>query len=499
MRIENLILTNALLNEKISRLNDNTTIRGKVISMFENMATIKLPDYGIIEAEIDSNISLKEGDDVKFLVKIVDEKEIQLKPLLTNTSEEEVKISKAQNPIMEIANKFNIDTKKESLYLIENMMKNNLPLSRENILEGLRTLDKFNELVNLDNNDEIRLVVNAPNIIGDAINSDNFQMEEGIKRMEIENLDIKFILVEEDIERGPKLEPSVKNQYLVLKNDQKSISVANLLENYSPRDLEGLTNNTRDLINHIKEYLGANTKEGENEFIKILTFFQKNGIKPSLNNIKNMRDLNKDPLVFFSNLKSSLKSTNPLLERLLNTKSSSKEGLEIISTKKETIQDLKKAFDQISKTIEGKDNKDIISLKNKIDFLGDLNKDINYLFFPIKKENQNDIDSLLTSFKNKKMKNRDNKEISVYIDLNTNHLGNVRIFCNLISESLNIKINVKEEDLDYFLSNRENLLDRVSSVGYSVNNLEFICEDNLSIMDSLLINPNPSYILDLRA
>lgn len=256
-----------------------------------------------------------------------------------------------------------------------------------------------------------------------------------------------------------------------------------------------------DLSSLVKEVLGNNI-ENKEELIKIISFLTKNDIKPSLNNIKNLKELNKDPMEFSK----SFEKINSLVDNLKTDKDSKKLKLieDNLNFNKENIEKNSVKVEEIKKIIDNsKDNtkinlkENIKVLENKIDFLKDMNKDLSFLFLPIN-FGKKDLEGALTILKGKKKKNPSDNKTNIFINLNTDNLGNIKISCEAIYNLLSIKINIKKEDLELFQSMEGQLIEKVSILGYEIDKINFELNKDIQIIDSMASNSNPTYFLDIK-
>ena len=141
--------------------------------------------------------------------------------------------------------------------------------------------------------------------------------------------------------------------------------------------------------------------------------------------------------------------------------------------------------------------KEINRLENKIDFLKEMDKDLSFLFLPIN-YGEKELDGVLTLLKENKNKKIINDTINIFINLDTNNLGNIKISCLAKQETLSIKINIKESDLKLFKLAEQTLIDRIGLTGYEVSKIEFIVDEDLNVLDTMTTNPNPNYFLDIK-
>lgn len=172
---------------------------------------------------------------------------------------------------------------------------------------------------------------------------------------------------------------------------------------------------------------------------------------------------------------------------------------EDIEESSQNIKQLQKIIgeSEIKTSLGSNFKKEINDLENKIDFLKEMDQDLSFLVLPLN-YGKEELDGVLTLLKENKSKKTMDDKINVFINLNTNNLGNIKISCQASLESLSIRMNVQKIDLKLFQSAEQGLIDRVSSMGYMIDRIDFIVGENINIMDTMVTNPNPTYFLDIR-
>ena len=142
-----------------------------------------------------------------------------------------------------------------------------------------------------------------------------------------------------------------------------------------------------DLTHRVKYYVRNHIDLDDDEsLIKITGFLVKNNIKPSLRNIKYINKLDTDPMDFFKDFQEIIhlarNNNNHKINGLPSEKTEGTNGLKIISNKEEDLSEIIKIIDELAK--DGDKNLERIKdVESKIDFLKELNKELNFMFFPI--------------------------------------------------------------------------------------------------------------------
>ncbi|TCU70604.1 hypothetical protein EV204_10730 [Tissierella praeacuta] len=476
MRIENLLLNNFILNNKEDILSEGYTFKGKVLELIDDLIFIEIDGKRTIQAKLETDMKMNIDDEVSFLVKSVDDNEIVLKPIIKEKLQ--LSIPKENNPISNLLKNMNIKENKISMKLVENLMRYNAPITEENITDGIKTLEKLFQLSNLTNEDKVVLINNSSPMKKDLIleKIENIQEKTPIKIDS--NLNRELITEENIIEDNTSPDKvDIKSLLVISKADDKEH------ENIAPL---------------IEEFVVNGDNVDFEEDIKIISFFLKHNIKPSLNNIKNLRELNENPIEFVKDLKLIDKRINKDSPKSINgIQLENNETKYIISDKDTKILELQKNISNFENTKDLKLAEDVKNFTNKIDFLKDMNKNLSFVFFPIK-HMEKELDGVLTLIKEDRKKKNYNGKTNIYINVETYNLGNIKVSCQLSSNVLQIKMNIRNEDLELFKSTEKQLIEKISLIGYSLDRIDFILDNSIRIIDTIVSNPNPIYILDLK-
>lgn len=475
MKIDSLLLNNLIWNNKDGLFNEGSTFKGKILELTGRQILINIKGHGIIQANLENDVKLSVNDDLSFLVKSVNNNEIIIKPISDDRLQgsQQVGYNKEDNPISSLLMNLNIKETKLSKNLIETLMKYNIPLTENNIMDGIKILEKIMQLSNLD--DEEMVIALSPDTTD---NRSPVPPRESLDTTIKSNFNTQSLSQEETLENNISEEKvDIRNLIVIKKEDY---------------------NEGKDIKALVKEFLGSETDvEFQDKYIKITGFFLKNNIKPSLNNIKNLIEFNEDPIGFINKLKLTDKFLNE------NTHKKLAEDIEIINTKdmvfdkNQELIEIKRSLRSLSNISDLKIKDDIDDINNKIDFIREMNKNMSFIFLPINNREKN-LDGVLTLIKENKNKKEYNGKINVYINLETHQLGNIKVSCQLVSNTISIRMNIRDQDLKLFKSTEKQLIEKISLIGYSLNRIDFVVDNNIEMIDIMVSNPNPMYILDFK-
>lgn len=474
LKIDNLLLNNIILNNKVELLKEGSVFTGKIIEILNETIFIEIKDHGTLQANLETNLKLSLGDEISFLVKSSNNSIIELKPLIID--EAQSNNIEQRNSILELLHNFKIKETNLSIGIAENLMKYNVPITEQNLIEGIKNLDKLLQLTNINDSEKV-IIINTS--VNDLTNIDSIESTKEVIDIETK----KTLQIENN---------NPRDSIFVDKEDIKQLLIVDSKDYLDKKDLTMI----------VKEFLqNDNNSNIEDEYVKLISFLIKYNIKPSLNNIKNLKEFSDNPIAFaedFNQIKSLInklqnsKKTEILFNDIENN--SNKINASSRDNKLNDLQKLIQLFDDKNNLQQKEDFKNI---ENKIEFLRDMNKDLSFLFLPIYYGKEG-LDGILTLLKDKKNRKTMDNKINVFINVNTKNLGNIKVSCQVIGNSINIKMNIKNEDLELFKLREKYLIEKILSIGYILNKVEYITNNNLQIIDSMISNTNTRYILDLK-
>ena len=114
-------------------------------------------------------------------------------------------------------------------------------------------------------------------------------------------------------------------------------------------------------------------------------------------------------------------------------------------------------------------SKSLDGLKNNIDFMNDLNKNMSYFQLPIK-FSAGDAESELYVFTNKKKSSDKSDALSALLHLDMENLGSLDVFIKLAGKNVSTNFCLESESmLDFVYSHIDQLNSRLEALGYNVN------------------------------
>lgn len=150
-------------------------------------------------------------------------------------------------------------------------------------------------------------------------------------------------------------------------------------------------------------------------------------------------------------------------------------------------------------------NKNILNLKENIEFMKELNNNFQFVQIPLKsgeKINQSD----LYVYADKKKKYSPDEGMSVLLHLNMEHVGNLDIHVGLKNDKINARFSLENNEvIDIFKKNMSLLIKRLEDKGYTFNSLiEKSVKEHLDFVEDFLEADNTEieikrYSFDIKA
>lgn len=440
-------------------------IEGKILEIVDDIAFIEVKDLGIIKALTQEDLNYQKGRVLTFIVKSLLPNKIELKPILNHIEYKETLELKSQTKdyLTNILKEFQIEDDPISIEFLDSLIKYNVKLDKENILGGIKIIDKLEQFLNLDKGDIVTLANSEKEILN-------------IGKEDIRN----FIIVDKE-----------ENKYKADLTSMEKVGLSGRI--------------TEEITAIVREYLTENPLNNEinSDMIRTISFFIKFNIKPNLNNIKNFVELKEDPSLFSEDFKILQKIVNKKFTNLDKRIIISKEGFKnLIEESKDKYKQILDRLEELIKEniplIDKSTRKAIEELKNKIELIDEMNKELTFVYLPLGLDKDN-LNGIITLLKRKEKKGSSNNKIYVCINLNTKRLGDIKISCEILNSNMNIKFNdINKEDLNLFISRENELKTLVKATGYEINSIEYLFEEDHNILDYLIVNTKPIYYLDMQ-
>lgn len=442
----NVNILNNYISDKLVK--EGTLIEGKILDIIDDLAIIDVKGLGIVRAYTEKDLSEQIGKTLNFIVKTSLPNKLELGPISIKAETKEILefTNKKEDYFKNVLKEFQIEDNNLSLEFLDSLIKYNVQINKKNLVNGIRIFEKLEQLINL-NEDHVAITTNSK---------------------------------EENINIG--------------KEDIRNFIIVDKAEGNDKTNLGQIER---------KDLVGFLDKRLDSEMIKTISFFIKYNIKPTLNNIKSFQLLKEDPELFsedYKVLEEAIDKKFTIYDKKININNKGPKNIvEKSILKYKIILDKIINYTKENDIIKDKGiKKNIDELKNKIELLDEMNKELIFVCLPLKLE-WDKYDGAITLLKKREKEKDTAGKISVFINLKTNRLGNINIYCEVLNKGINIKFGeIKEDDLILFKSNEDKLKTLVENTGYEIKSIEYSSDKNDNILDSLIINTKPIYYFDVK-
>lgn len=433
------------------KIKEGDIIAGEVLDISEETIFLDLENIGKIKGKNDLGIDYPKLNKMNFLVKSISSNKLELVPIL-DIKKQKIGLEKFENKKItdKIFKEYNIIQDKTSEEFIKNLLEYNVPINKENIIQGLKSIDKIEEILAKTSEEKIILFNDTDNPMREEIR--NFLIVHKEEYSKKENLNYIYDHIKEMIPEDKISSWCTRSIAFLLKNNMK-ISINNLENIFLI--LEGKEIISKNDIYHLLDFLykgeekeryGLNFKNRD-----LLTFTEKD-----IEYIKNYYD-----------------ELNTKIDQINN-----KIKIGISKADKNT----KYIFEKLS---------------NSLDFLNNINRDIIFAYIPVTTKDQENNGTISILKKRRKNFKKDDK-INIFINLDMSHLKRVKIYCEFEAEFINIGFNISKENVPIFKENEKMLENIIEKNGYKLNNIYYIEDKEINFLDTLVDNKYPYYYLDVR-
>lgn len=528
MRIDAVNHINSLsVSSEYIFLKEGDHIRAEVLEQFGDKIILQVNNE-LLEAVLTEPMADVRGEFLNFIVDTRDQDKIflRLQRIDTETSENK----HVDSSLFRLLNQLGVEKNEKTYEVIRQMMAYSIPVDKSNVQEILILSARLDSLFDMKTEDQV-FVLEKPvdNFI--ALFSDQPEtlflkqdllskesellayvkraIRQGIgsgeiyrKLAESENLSqakeiiVKIIEDQEHIVVNNAKEEThhLAHRISVKQKDLSSVNISDLTLDRIIISHNKPSNNSQNLKEKFLEYFGNASNNKDISSSQLLTFFKKNNISLNFGNLKTMMSYLREPEEFFSDLKKveQVFRDNPdlFLDSLSEENGESELNSPMVSFDKinspELLAKMKELYSDEEVWIE------------KIRFLQEMNKDMNFMFFPIRGDLflKGGFVHYLKDNPRKKVDYR--KTLNIMINVQTHNIGNVMVFCKAYNKKIDIKLKIREEDVTLFEAEIDKLKKVIETLGLEVNTLDYIFDSKYSILDLQLDSASSNCFLDVR-
>jgi len=460
LRIINSYLNSNFIVENNKKLNEGLIIKAKIIEINGECITMSLGNGETIEAKSNINLDSLKNKFVTFFVKSVENNKVLLTPL--DLVEKEIADDQPNSFINKVLDAYNLPRSQENKEIIKNALNFNIPLSKENVVRLVKSVDKINSFRNIQHGERII-----------TFNSEESPFSEDIlKLVKINHYEVM-----------PKNTSNLNLLQKDFKVSEDLLDFTVLNDEINEMDFIDIT---EPITFKLQSLFPSNTA-----FANIITkvvFLMNLGYKVSIDNIEKLTDLLinekgvSKPLTDFMQLIKSYNEDyyiedtdkpNKMPFEILKLKSVNdfnKENIiKYLNEINEMLRDISFSFFKKKSTfrrLEARLNK----LYEDLEMQDKINYHFPFISLPISINDQQDNSNVIIF----KKKNKLNKSFYVfYISLNTMNFQKVDILCTISKNKIKLDFIIKEEFLSYFKGKTKNLEKALEDLGYEITSLRF--------------------------
>ncbi|WP_053957502.1 hypothetical protein [Inediibacterium massiliense] len=463
-------------------------IQGKICEILEDMIMLKMSNGKMLSAKLEVGLNAGVDESFKFQIKEANEKQILLTPILEGQDHIENEI---ENKIMDVLKGFEMKGTKEEISLIQTLIKNEIPVTKENVTGFMQMKSAFQKMENMGINPSIQ----------------DLKLEEPI--IEVFKNIIKSQSENNSIEQNntKNLENNQMTDHKVLIGNKELIQKQDSIDHKDFVQKQEILKNLSENEGNMKyKDIGIQNMDDEK-----IVFLSKNNLTVNLGNaIQLNRILYKDDPIgkqidhLMKNLYENEK-TVPLAKEIENILGKIKNMVETKDFKpQEIFKELYAKLETIKSTIEGLDKKEgvlnqIDQIKDGLDFMNKLNQSQAYVQIPIPTHKEYQNMDLLIVKDHKSKKKIDPNHVKLLISLDTKNMGQVRTLIDIKEKNITCNFKLIEDKIkEIFLKNEEKLKESLERLGYHSVYVQYGILNEESIVGDLISSKKFTNFIDLK-
>ncbi|NLP14465.1 MAG: flagellar hook-length control protein FliK [Clostridium sp.] len=530
MRIEGSfdLMNNTNISDIMSRLDIGDTVRAKVMDIAGNELLLKLFDGTTVKASMLSSVNIKQGEIVEFIIKNKSESRLFLETLKNNGQ----KILSLEDEIKSELLGLGLKPDKRNIEAAKELKNNNTQLDRETIKKVLDAVVKFKDLTF----DKAAFLVSKGISPGEkAIQSLN-QLAFGTKiearltelmdqiigiddkkllsiiSQSLESVDLKYESINPDsIDVGAEtialksesldanlekqsLQKQITSHLKAFEKELESFGVdKELIFHIKQSIFEFLTNNEKDSIepDRLIEFLKSNAPG----FDALYNSHQKEA-KNALNNLLKKLFVKEESVekAFVEN-KSAVKDDSDTdrirrsFEKMFVRVSEDSKDMDV----KKVYKSMYEKLDTLAKALEtskvlGKEDMlmRVLSLKDNIEFVNDINRHSVYMQIPLNIMDSNTTGELYILKRDSKRKRIDPANVTVFLSLDTKSLGLVESLISINKKNISLNMRFENREvIDLFKESFQELYNSLQEMGYKLVDIKYrVIEEKVNLINA---------------
>lgn len=444
----------AKVNNQSSALNmllSGDTFTGLVSSIKGNEATVILSDGSKINAHILDGVKINQGQVMTFLVEENSPEKISIKPMYADEQQ-----SMLINKVLDQAG---LAPTVKNINMVKELVRLNMPVDTKNISDMSKLMAKYSDtdINTLANLKRLDIPVTESNIAEfKAYKTFDNQISNTLTAFES---DIVSLLSEKSDNSSfiPTFEEIFNKLYEGFGPGNTSKNIGDIVSDKMINELTEFINKSGEVevkpetVKNfsVKELMGMLIETGKtfNDTKNVLEFFKGDSFKNILHEM-----FNETVKLTPASVKDNTDSIGSFYKRI-----------------KKSIDDISEIIKKDSTLIESSLNKNVNNIKNSIDFMNDLNKNLTFVQIPIK-FSESEGNGELYVFTNKKNNQNTSDSVSALLHLDMENLGSMDVFVKLSNKNVSTNFVLETEELlDFVYSHIDKLNKRLEEMGYNTH------------------------------
>jgi hypothetical protein len=504
----------------LEKVNVGDIVKAQILEIASGEALLKLFDGSTVKASTASNIEGKQGEILELVVKSKNDTQLILEKVKANFS----KTATSDDDIKKQLIGIGLKADSKNIEIVKELKINNLTVNKEVLNKIVDLVTKFKDLTpskaafllsgNIEPEEKN---IAALNQLVDGKAKITVKLNDILKMVN----DIEDTNVLKNIENHLKsLQPNITDKLKTAMNQVNSDKEPTITSNTgnsilnNDKAIKDMDNNKaiKQIVNNIlnegiKNFENKDSKNiivSQNLTDKLSEFLKFNDINTKTIE-KFMANLNKD-----SGLASKLSSKDQSILRntiesifykikdniskafdnfLVDVKSETlKEDINMKNMYKDIYSKLDAIKDSITNSNFPSKNEitnNIDNLQNNIRFMNELSSHNTYVQIPMQIWDKNTTSELYILKKNSKKKKIDPENVTVFISLNTQNLGQIDSLIGVNKKNISVNLRVEDQEIiDYLKENYKELYNRLHEKGYKLVDVKYrLIEEETNLLN----------------
>ncbi|MDD3238937.1 MAG: flagellar hook-length control protein FliK [Lachnospira sp.] len=448
-------------NQLLANMLAGETFSGHVLSVKDNQASILLSNGTSLMATLSDETFIQAGQNITFMVEENQGSHIQIKQLAAN-EQQAVMFNKA----LEGAG---LPPTADNLSIVKELFSLNMPINAETIQEILHQGIQFPEtsLHTIANLMRLDIPITQENIMQyEAYQHFENNMSNTLSDMGNHLIEALIQSMGNIPENGMNFETVMKLIETFYQSNQINQSEINsnfMSDSFKPEQMDELIQNLNSLGDQVvpEDFL-QQMKDGTITLKQFVTMLLSSDVQKGADSEQMKKLLSSGTMkeIFHQIINETMKLTPQNVKEEYAIP-------EYYNRTKKMMNDAEKILEKSGS--ESAVSKDMNQVKTNIDFMNDLNKNMTFFQMPVK-FSESEGNGELYVFTNKKALHQKSDHVSALLHLDMEHLGPMDIYVNLAGKNVSTNFCLESEEmLDFVYAHIDELNQRLEKLGYSTH------------------------------